>query len=325
MRRRTIDPQPGPPNARMKAIMYHYVRPDDPAFPHFRHLRDDLFERQLDYFAEQYRLPSREQFVSAVRTGVPIERGIILTFDDGLKDHFQYVLPALVKRGLFGIFYVPAYPYLTGRILDVHRTHLLLGRFGGSLIWESLLRKISEDMLSHAHVEEFRQQTYRNQDNDAYTNLVKRTLNYFIDYRFRSNVTDALMSEFFPDESEIARQFYLSETEMREMQHAGMILGSHTVNHPCMSKISADEQQREIADSFAYIERVIGRAEPKTFCYPYGGFHSFTRETENLLEQAGCLFSFNVEKRDITAADLATRCQALPRYDCNAFPPVSSN
>ena len=89
-----------------------------------------------------------------------------------------------------------------------------------------------------------------------------------------------------------------------------------------MSKLAPPEQQKEIEDSFGYLEKVLGPMEPKTFCYPYGGFHSFTDDTERLLDDAGCLFSFNVEARDITAADLKGRPQALPRYDCNMFPPL---
>jgi peptidoglycan/xylan/chitin deacetylase (PgdA/CDA1 family) len=309
----------------MKAIMYHYVRPDDAFFPHFRHMTVDTFERQLDYFTENYRLLSRDEFLQSLETGAPVNEGIVLTFDDGMKDHFEYVLPALMRRGTFGVFYVPAYPYFTGRILDVHRAHLLLGRYGGKAIWEALLKRLTEDMLSHAHVEEFRKNTYRTQTNDDYTNQVKRTLNYYIDYRFRPQMLDTLMAEFFPNEAEIAGRFYISEDEMRRMDKAGMILGSHTVTHPCMSKLAPPDQQKEIVDSFAYLEKVLGPMEPKTFCYPYGGFHSFTNDTERLLSDAGCLFSFNVEARDITAADLQCRPQALPRYDCNMFPPLKKN
>jgi len=309
----------------MKAIMYHYVRPDDSSFPHFRHLRVETFEQQLDYFAREYRLISQDEFLGAVRMAKPIQDGIVLTFDDGLKDHFQYVLPALARRSLFGIFYVSAYPLLTGRILDVHRAHLLLGRFGGKAIWEALLTKITDDMLSHAQIRDFRQRTYRTQFNDDYTNQVKRTLNYYIDYRFRPKITDALMAEFFPDEAQIASSFYLNEDEIREMHRAGMILGSHTVNHPCMSKLSLGEQKKEIQDSFTHLAEILGQTEPRTFCYPYGGFHSFTPDTERLLEEAGCQFSFNVEHRDITEADLKTRRQALPRYECNLFPPITES
>ena len=34
----------------MKAVMYHYVRPFDKAYPYFKNLHFDDFKLQLDYF-----------------------------------------------------------------------------------------------------------------------------------------------------------------------------------------------------------------------------------------------------------------------------------
>jgi hypothetical protein len=197
---------------------------------------------------------------------------------------------------------------------------MLIGRLGGEAILNSLLDNISDEMLSHQHVREFHEQTYRAQTNDDFTNQVKRTLNFFIDYRYREQVIDSLMVKYFPDERELARRFYLTEAEMREMTATGMLIGSHTVNHLCMSKLDVEDQRREIDESFQFLEGVIGSSDLKTFCYPYGGFHSFTADTERLLNEAGCAFSFNVECRDIEPNDLRERKQALPRYDCNFFP-----
>ena len=45
----------------------------------------------------------------------------------------------------------------------------------------------------------------------------------------------------------------------------------------------------------------------------------FNKKTEQILEDYGCAFSFNVEQRDISLDDLKNRKQALPRYDCNQF------
>jgi peptidoglycan/xylan/chitin deacetylase (PgdA/CDA1 family) len=112
----------------------------------------------------------------------------------------------------------------------------------------------------------------------------------------------------------------MTEPELAYMHHSGMVLGSHTVNHPVMSRLTTKEQEHEIVSSFHLIESITGQQTLKTFCYPYGGFHTFTAETEELLENNSCLFSFNVEPRDISQNDLASRRQALPRFDCNAFP-----
>ena len=88
-------------------------------------------------------------------------------------DHYTYVLPELERRGLWGLFYVPTGMYGRRKLLDVHRIHCLLGRFGGQAMIDAVRELIADDMLSHAHVEEFREQTYSRQDNDTATTEFK--------------------------------------------------------------------------------------------------------------------------------------------------------
>ena len=70
--------------------------------------------------------------------------------------------------------------------------------------------------------------------------------------------------------------------------------------------------------SLSTLEELVGPGID-TFCYPFGGFHTFDADTERILTDCGIRYAFNVEPRDITSADLRDRPTALPRYDCNAF------
>ncbi len=303
----------------MKAIMYHYVRPDSPEYPFFRHLHIDEFVKQLEYFGNEFGFLSQDEFARSLAIMEP-QKGLILTFDDGLKDHFQYVLPELERRGLWGIFYITTSPYVTGKLIDVHSIHMLLGKFGGSVIAEVLQKLVADEYLSHSHIEEFRTLTYSRQKNSNDTVYVKRLLNYFIDYKFRQGIIDQLMLQFFPNETTLVEEFYMTRAELAGMSRKGMVLGSHTMNHPVLSKLSVSEQEEEIVSSYDLLEAIAGKQTLKTFCYPYGGFHTFTKATEEVLDRNDFAFSFNVESKDIEREELRSRRQALPRYDCNLFP-----
>jgi peptidoglycan/xylan/chitin deacetylase (PgdA/CDA1 family) len=302
----------------MKAIMYHYVRPAPERLPYFRYLHVADFARQLDWFAVHHGFITYDAFLTALETG-EAPNGVLLTFDDGLADHYDHVLPLLLERGLFGLFYISTAPYLTGRLLDVHRIHLYLGRIGGQAALERLSRRLTDDMLTDAHVREFREATYSRQNNDVATTSFKRTLNYLISYRHRQAILDTLLTEEFGDEQQIASDFYLSHDQIRELHASGMVIGSHGLNHLVFSKLPMAQQREEITRSFADLSRITG-SPVRTFCYPYGGAHTFTHDTVAVLDEAGSTFSFNVDPRDITAADLKNARQALPRYDCNMFP-----
>lgn len=303
----------------MKAIMYHYVRPFNEDLPYFKNLHIEDFSKQLDFFENEYGFVSQSDFLDSFKTGI-VPKGVVLTFDDGLNCHYEYVFKELKKRKLWGIFYIPTKAYGTNKVIDVHRIHLLLGKNNAKEVYEELMKIVSDVMLPDLYKKEFNELTYKNQQNDDYTLLVKRILNYYISYEFREQVLDQLMTKFVPKKIDNATSLYLTFDEIKEMNDAGMIIGSHTVSHSVMSKLSLNEQESEISDSFELLETVTQGLKIKTFCYPYGGFHTFTAETENILTTEKCLFSFNVEPKDITIEEIQNRPQALPRYDCNYFP-----
>jgi peptidoglycan/xylan/chitin deacetylase (PgdA/CDA1 family) len=303
----------------VKAIVYHYVRPAPDGLPFFRYLHVDDFRRQLDALEREFRLIDWPEFLRILDGEPPRPDAMVLTFDDGLRDHADYVLPELEARGLWAIFYIPTGPLATGKLLDVHRLHLLLGRHGGTVLVDHLTRLVEDGMLVDSQVRVFRELAYRNHHDDTDTKLVKRMFNYYIDPACREEVLDrawAALGDGLPD----AAAWYVPLGRLRALADAGMLLGSHSVSHPVLASLPAGAQAREIDASFAFLDERVGKPPVRTFCYPYGGFHTFTAETERLLTAAGCRFSFNVEYRDITLADLRTRPQALPRYDCNRFP-----
>lgn len=301
----------------MKGIMYHYVRPETDSLPFLNYLHVEDFEKQLNYFGNEFGFVSKSDLKISLETGQPTS-GVLLTFDDGLSCHYDHVFPILKKYGLWGIFYIPTQVFEKKKVLDVHRIHILLARIAPHVLYENLLQIIEEKYLEDSFRPGFYDLTYSSQKNDDHTNSIKRILNYFISYRYRETVIDRLFELFIP-ENVTTEDYYLSIDDMEEMADC-MVIGSHTVSHSVMSKLSLKIQEDEIKNSFAFLERENLISEFRTFCYPYGGFHTFTESTEQLLDQSQCEFSFNVEPRDIETHDLTFRKQALPRYDCNQFP-----
>jgi peptidoglycan/xylan/chitin deacetylase (PgdA/CDA1 family) len=303
----------------MKAIMYHYVRREDPDYPFFRFLHFDDFCKQLDYFEENFGFVSKQDFITSLRSCKPAP-GIVLTFDDGLSDHFTNVFTELKRRKLWAIFYVCSGLYSTGEILDVHKVHLLLGRFGGKRIHAELLKRINPADLVYEGRQEFQHNTYTSQQNDGYTTEVKRILNYYMSCVAGNRILKDIFREMFASDDNLLNSFYLSVEEIKEMQNSGMIIGSHTNDHWVMSKLDEKAQENQIKSSFEWLQSIIPSERCRTFCYPYGGAHSYNADTEILLKKYGVEFSFSVEPRDIDTNDLLNMNQALPRYDCNLFP-----
>jgi len=304
----------------MKGVMYHYVREACVSLPYFTYLHIASFERQLDYFAAHHHVANQAEFEQAIITGKPLHNAVVLTFDDGLADHDQYVRPALVKRGLWGIFYVPTQPYTDAKLLDVHRIHYLLGRLGGQQLLAMLTPKIHDDMILQERRALLATHTYQKQHNPQAVTAVKRLVNYFLKPEYKEAVLGAVMREVVGDEAALAQRFYLTRAQINSLIDDGLAVGCHAHSHTLLSHLSDDEQSREVAQSTAALQTFTGGRLFPSFCFPYGGKPSYTAQTLRLLPQHGYTSGFSVESRDISHHDLHHAPYELPRYDCNEFP-----
>jgi peptidoglycan/xylan/chitin deacetylase (PgdA/CDA1 family) len=77
----------------------------------------------------------------------------------------------------------------------------------------------------------------------------------------------------------------LGWNEVKEMHRHGIEVGSHTLTHPMLSRVSPDLARREIVESRRVIEEVLG-APVRFFCYPRGDFDG---NVKRLVRDAGYL------------------------------------
>ena len=63
----------------------------------------------------------------------------------------------------------------------------------------------------------------------------------------------------------------LNETELRQMQAAGMEIGSHSMHHHRLPTLDDEKLARDLSDSKAVLEKATGRTV-SSFAYPYGAW-----------------------------------------------------
>ena len=301
----------------MKSIMYHYIQPFNQKFKKFEFLHFKHFEKQLNFFKKKYVFfDCYELFEKSNK----LDKKIFLTFDDGLACHYDYVFKILKRNKINGIFYIPTLPFQKGKILDVHKIHLILGKIGPQKAFEELKKIIgrNKNFVDNKLKLKYEKKIYGEQKNYFFSRNFKSYLNYFIKKNYRPIVIKKLFRKVFQNnEKKICKNFYLNEKQINHMIKENMIIGSHSVNHKIMSELSINKMKDEINKSFDFINMFI---KEKTFSYPYGGYHSFNKQIEKYLSKSNVSFSMNVENKDISKNDLTKRRQALPRIDCNNFP-----
>ncbi|MFP9193840.1 polysaccharide deacetylase family protein [Natrialbaceae archaeon A-CW1-1] len=300
--------------------MYHYVRPpvDAPPFGYY-HLALSDFREQLDYFEATYTIPDRETALEALSGSRSLpEDSLILTFDDGLRDHVEWVLPELTKRGLWGMFFVPAGPYLHNQVLDVHRVHTLLGRFDSDRLVD-VLGDILDASLDRPLTRSDSGSLYGNRDEVDTISRFKQLINDELSRTERDDVLTALEHRVFESHPVDPAEVYMSQGDLQTLVDEGMLLGGHSASHRILARLDESEQRREIERSFDFLTRTVGDQPLRTFAYPYGTDTTYSSETLTCLEEAGCEVAFTTVSNAITPSDIAQRNLRLPRRDCTEF------
>jgi peptidoglycan/xylan/chitin deacetylase (PgdA/CDA1 family) len=107
--------------------------------------------------------------------------------------------------------------------------------------------------------------------------------------------------------------------QVREWLAAGQAIGSHTLSHPWLTRISLAQAREEIGASKRKLEDLFGR-EINHFCYPYG---DWTPGIRDLVHEAGyrtaCTTQFGVNTPPIQA--LALR-RVTARYPSRSWKSV---
>lgn len=304
----------------LSIVMYHYVRPiAQSRFPRIRGLEVDGFRAQLDFLTSNYTVVTAEQVTSAVRRGTVLpDNACWLTFDDGYRDHFDFVLPELLEREIQGSFFVPVAPVVSRELLDVNAIHYILASQEDHSRIVRRLKEIVESLgLSSADVARlWLEYGWPSRYDTAETMYVKRLLQFALPEGLRNESVQALLTEFVgvPPE-ELADELYMSREQVRALVDHGMYVGSHGTRHVWLNKQSDQLQEQEIDRSLAFLLDVGASIEDWVMCYPYGGFNLKTLE---ILEDRECAVGLTTQVGPAFVP--GTTPLTFPRFDTNDFP-----
>ena len=296
------------------AIMYHYVRPAEAS--NLRILTIDNFVSQLNYIEKNFGFVNRQDWFHYQNTG-ELPSGALLTFDDGLKDHFNFVLPELEKRGLFAIFYVCTNP-LQGFPLAVHLSHAILANKSIS----EVLKSFSDDFKDMTmNLDRKAMLAYVNQDYSELEKNFKRAINWSLNrVEFQHVLLETFSKITGKSNTEFLNEWYLNENEIKHISQRGFEIGSHSCSHNLMIDLDDLNLFYELSQSKQILQDVTGE-DIKSFAYPFGGEDSYRKAIFTVLQQVGYKDAISVNPLPIKDfQNLSSYNYELPRFDCNLFP-----
>ena len=207
-------------------------------------------------------------------------RFAMITFDDGYIDNYELAFPILQAHDASATFFLT-----TGFVHD--------RRLGW---WDEIAWMVRTSPRRSLKLSP----PWFDDESDAATEpanvLIRRLLQAY--YRLPGHQTDDYLNWVAEVTGSGRAPAILSETlwmnweQVNEMADGGMSIGAHTVTHPVLARLSAEEQLFEVLESRLVIEQAIRR--PVTaFSYPVGRRDAFNSDTRNALSDAGFDWAFS--------------------------------
>jgi peptidoglycan/xylan/chitin deacetylase (PgdA/CDA1 family) len=241
---------PAGDSGRLTVLIFHRVLPrQDPLYPD--ELTSQAFDSICAWMASWFNVLALDEAVVMMQEGRLPSRAACITFDDGYADNHDVALPILQRHGLPATFFV-ATGFLDG------------GRMWNDTIIEAMRRCAKSDLdLSGLGLDSISLRSLEDR---------RRAVGTLIDkIKYRPVEERVEMTERMAGlaEVELPNDLMMTSEQVRAMRSAGMQIGAHTVSHPILARLNAEQCEREIQGSKDFLEQLL-QERIGLFAYPNG-------------------------------------------------------
>jgi len=235
-----------------KFLILCYHRIGTGGVPLYSELPQSIFEAQMRFLREHYRIVSLEEVCLGLRSGIASGPAIAVTFDDGYAGVFTEAFPVLSKYQIPATVFLIAESMETGKVAWYDRIFLILQALpSGRLDFHGLngLELSTEQSRLQAAIE------------------IMSFLRSLPDWRRKDYCAD-LESRVKLNERDLTGRI-LTWNQVKTMQRAGIAFGSHTVTHPVVGRLTPRGMEKELTESKRLLEARL-ECPVLDFAFPFG-------------------------------------------------------
>ena len=243
------------------------------------------FLKQINFLKEFAKIISPNQLFESLekRKNLP-RRSVLLTFDDGYSS-YQQTMDLLLKESISAIFFISLkkdkywWDILSKILLENQhieksnyvKINNMLTELGCHFKVEERIDSNSMDLLRQWTVTD---KNYPFNRNKAFYSIAKEIVD--VNHFKKSKILDIVSSL-----SNEKRNFsYLFNEKLINFHK----IGSHTINHYNLSKLSYDDQKVEIEFGKKELESIINQ-QVKIFAYPFGNRYHYNADTLKIVKR----------------------------------------
>ena len=302
------------------SLCYHYIRPDkkDP-FPRILGTKTNEFKKQLTMLEQNFKIISFDEALkfSYEKNLSSIKKiGVLITFDDGLSDHFL-AAKILAEHNIKSIFFIPTCilkDELPANPIIIHYGIALFGLEQFLIALRSALKK------NKLELEKFNVNYVSGRDNvwkkiDETKSIFKYRLDYKKSRDVLLHIYENLILTKYPD---IIKKMHVNKKQVKEMIEMGHTIGAHTHTHisVAVTSLSKKDFYKEMIFPKKYFESEFN-IPINSFSYPFG-------EKKDCLSAAKFLKKTNEYKLAFTVNEIMNFYNTSP-LELGRFQPHSND
>lgn len=267
---------------------YHLISDNQPS--HTKHLFKTVstkqFKKDLDFMLKYYTPASIDNVIEYVAKGKKNSKPFFfLSFDDGLTECFEIVMPILKEKGIPATFFINS-AFVDNKILfHKHKCSLLIEALHNT---NNTIKIIEIQHILNA----------RSSDLNLISKQIK-LLNYF-DKETINNIANILEIDF--DFYLKENKPYMTTTQIKKMIKMGFNVGSHGVDHPEFYLLNSTKMKNQVEECFQFLDEKFGYRN-RYFAFPFTDYKVPRSFFQYLINDENIVLSFGTAglKRDMEA------------------------
>ncbi len=234
----------------------------------------DRLRDQLAYFKENgWTILTCGDVAWHIKEKLPLpEKCVTLSFDDGLKSQYAAALPILCEFDAPATFFVITCP-LEGAMPPVIGFQILIDQLGAERIEKEILPDLLKETWYRVLFGLDPNHYGAKKGEPPEMRLIKWIFNHFLPQSFKMDLISEMFARYIGQNAErsMVRRWFLTDTELREMDREGMEIASHSHTHPDFAACGLTEIETEMIRSKEALKNVLPRTTIETFGWPFGG------------------------------------------------------
>ena len=290
---------PNTPNGYL-SLCYHYIRDNsaEQSFPRILGTSVDEFEKHIEMFSKNFKLISPSDALSFSYDNYNFkenETGLLLTFDDGLSDHYL-AAKILAKQGIKAIFFIPTCILKDELPANPIIIHYCIAKFGLSTFLNFLKSSLEKNFKDFNKFNE--KFSYVDGNYDEVIQKIKYFFKYELDEKLSRlillDIYENMFHNEFPNAMEI---MHLTKNQVSEMIEMGHSIGTHTHSHISIgsSNLKVNELNFEIIQPKNYLETTF-EIKSDFMSYPFGKSVDCLSSKELIIRTNSYKLAFTVEE-----------------------------